>query len=144
MKRWVSTVILSAHFIFLPSVGLATTFECPILLPNELYFNLEWVLPNGQKVTGGSWNTGKWRIWINGDSYLTPVNALVITTPLAAHYFATTGTWYLKCTSSDLNIGPRINVWPYTSCNMTKTGFDCENPLPHINVPSPASTVINS
>jgi hypothetical protein len=144
MKKWTINILISANIIFLPSLSLATTFTCPILLPNEVYFNLDWVQSNGQRIANGAWNKDQWRIWINGDSYLTPKELPVITTPLAAHYFASTNTWYLKCTSADLNVGPRNNVGPYTSCNATATGFDCENPIPNIpvtTVGSPASSI---
>ncbi len=102
-------------------------YICPTLHANEMYFPFEWVDIYGNKIEQGAWNTGYWRLWINGDSYFTPKTTRVYTNPLAAHFFASTNTWYLKCVSADLDVGPRTNVWNYTDCkiNPQKTGFIC-------------------
>lgn len=105
----------------------AATFLCPTLKANELYAYFDWIDDNGNKIQAGEWNQNYWRLWVNGDSYLTPKDQLVQTIPMAAHYYQSTNTWYLKCISADFSIGPRNNVWTYDKCviNKAHTGFDC-------------------
>lgn len=118
------------------SISHAMVFTCPVLHPNEIYYYFGWIDSEGNKYNDGKWNDKYWRLWINGDSYMTPKDMSVSTTPLNAIFFASTNSWYLKCTSADLSVGPRNNVWGYSTCKITKTGFDCQ--------PSAAAPVTNS
>lgn len=127
MKKGLINAFLLSLSITAIFSSCAATFTCPILKANEIYYYYDWIDDSGNKQGYGEWNKQLWRLWINGDSYLTPENQEVNSTPLGAHYFATTDTWYLKCVTGDLSVGPRNNVWPYKNCSISadNTGFDC-------------------
>lgn len=126
MKKSILNTLILAAVLSVTTVSQAVVFTCPTLKPNEIYFYFDWVDTQGNKIASSEWNQGHWRIWINGDNYLTPNDLAVSTAPLAVHYFPSTNTWYLKCTSADLSVGPRNNVWPYTVCQIQDNGFKCE------------------
>lgn len=127
-KKCIINTLIGALSIAAFSSTQAVTFVCPTLKADEIYYYYDWIDNYGNKFKNGEWNKNFWRIWINGDSYLTPKFQEVTTTPLSAHFFASTNTWYLKCTSADLSVGPRTNVWTYNSCSITpdNSGFECE------------------
>lgn len=125
MNKSILNVLILVGALSTASLSQATTFTCPTLHPNEIYYYFDWVDADGQKLGHGAWNEKNWRLWINGDSYMTPEHVPVSTTPLTATYFATSNSWYLKCTSGDLSVGPRNNVWGYSTCSITATGFEC-------------------
>ncbi len=128
MKKSITNALILMGCLSIISISKAAVFTCPTLKPHELYFYYDWIEEDGNKIKGGQWNQQYWRLWINGDSYLTPEMISVRTSPLVAHFFATTNSWYLKCVSADLSVSPRNNVWPYRSClpNADNTGFDCK------------------
>lgn len=128
MNRCILNAVIAGMTVVILSPCFGATFSCPTLKANQLYFYYDWIDDHGSKYTDGEWNKQYWRLWVNGDSYLTPQFEEVITAPLAAHYFASTNTWYLKCISADLSIGPRNNVWTYSSCsiNPDNTAFVCQ------------------
>lgn len=126
MKTRILNAFILVSALSVVTISQAAVFTCPTLKPNEMYFYFDWVDSQGNEIVGGEWNHDYWRLWINGDNYLTPKDIAVPTSPLAAHYFASTNTWYLKCTSADLSVGPRNNVWPYASCEIKGNGFECK------------------
>lgn len=128
MQKSIINAFILASTLSIVTVCQAKVYTCPVLHPNELYYYFDWIDEQGNKIEHGEWNRDYWRVWINGDSYFTPKTTSVTTAPLAAHYFATTNTWYLKCVSADLSVGPRNNVWAYSHCEMTKdrSGFECK------------------
>ena len=136
MNKFALNILILAGVLSTASISHATEFTCPTLHPDEIYYYLSWIDSDGNKYTDGKWNDKYWRIWVNGDSYMTPKEMAVATTPLSATYFASTNSWYLKCTSADLSVGPRNNVWGYSTCKTTKTGFNC--------TPSTAAPAMNS
>lgn len=107
----------------------ATSYICPTLKADELYYYFDWINSQGEPVGFSEWNRNHWRLWIHGDSYLTPKNYPVKTFALDVALSPSTQTWYLKCTSADMEVGPRMNVWPYKSCqiNQDRSGFDCQS-----------------
>ncbi len=137
MNKGILNALILVGAVSTANISSAETFTCPTLNPNEIYYYFGWINSAGDKFAQGEWNKHLWRLWINGDSYFTPKNLPVTTTPLAAHYFASTNTWYLKCTSGDLSVGPRNNVWPYDTCNITASGFECTKTRTQIS-PSPS------
>lgn len=128
MKKSIINTLLVIFSLAAFSGGSAATFTCPTLKADQIYYYYDWIDQHGNKFKNGEWNKQFWRIWINGDSYLTPKFEEVMTSPLSAHYFASTDTWYLKCTTADLSVGPRANVWIYTNCSISadNTGFECQ------------------
>lgn len=145
MNKNVLKILILAGALSAASMSHATEFTCPVLHPNEIYYYLGWIDSDGDKYNDGKWNDKYWRLWINGDSYMTPKDMAVMTTPLSAIFFASTNSWYLKCTSADLSVSPRNNVWGYSSCKMTKTGFNCQAsaaaPVTNSPVSSPTSPI---
>jgi hypothetical protein len=128
MKKSIFNAFLATGLLTIATVSQAEVFTCPTLRSNEIYTYFEWIDTQGVQLSYGAWNhAGWWRLWINGDSYFTPKDSPVVTRPLAAHFSATTNTWYLKCLSADASVGPRTNVWPYKNCEIDNgaNGFVC-------------------
>ena len=132
MRRCILNSIIALFCSGMVAVSNAQsdTFICPTLHENQLYHYHDWIKEDGSKTRGGEWNSRPilWRLWVHGDTYLTPKHRAVHTFAMAAHYYKSTNTWYLKCISADSMAGPRTNVWTYNNCFILddKSGFKCD------------------